>query len=158
MILINGYTFYELSTFLGFYYLTMITYMFLILNLFFILFNVSSLRIGSLELLRYITLDKFYTFSFLLTVLSLGGVPPLAGFTVKLLQFIFFIDKVYYPALLLLIMYNVLSMYFYFNNFKYIISRKKDFSEIRNRSFLKRNPKFHRIIILINFLNIFIIF
>ena len=122
--------YYQHSTlpiFVGIYYFTLFSYTLLILNIFYILFNLNNFQVNSIELVKFILQNRFYTYSFLLTLLSLAGVPPLLGFTIKIFQLYFFINILHIPFLIFFIIYNVLTMYFYFNNFKYLLSYSPNF-------------------------------
>lgn len=111
-------------------------------------------KINSIELVKFVNSDPFYFYSFLLTILSFAGMPPLSGFLIKIIQFFFFIINTHIILLIIFILFNILTMYFYYLNIKYLISfRQKNINNSFN--FSKKNKKFHFIIILLNLVNIF---
>lgn len=142
------------SLFISIFYLTMFSYLILILIFFFILFNTNVLYMNSIELLKFIISNKFYLGSLLISLLSLMGLPPLLGFTIKLWQISFLFNKIHPIFLAIFLVYNIVITFFYLYIFVYIVETKKDLIKPARSNLSTFNKKFHMVIILLNSFNV----
>ncbi|HSF68550.1 MAG TPA: NADH-quinone oxidoreductase subunit N [Nitrospiraceae bacterium] len=112
----------------------LLTYLFANLGAFAIVIAVSE-AIGSEEIEDYSGLGRrspFLAFSMLIFLLSLAGVPPLAGFIGKLYIFVAAVKEGLYLLIAVGLINVVISMYYYL-----IVAKKMYISEPQNRSPLK---------------------
>jgi NADH-quinone oxidoreductase subunit N len=112
----------------------LLTYLFANLGAFAIVIAVSE-AIGSEEIEDYSGLGRrspFLAFSMLIFLLSLAGVPPLAGFIGKLYIFVAAVKEGLYLLIAVGLINVVISMYYYL-----IVVKKMYVSEPRERSPLK---------------------
>jgi len=112
----------------------LLTYLFANLGAFAIVIAVSE-AIGSEEIDDYSGLGRrspFLAFSMLIFLLSLAGVPPLAGFIGKLYIFIAAVKEGLYVLLAVALINLIISMYYYL-----IVVKKMYVSEPRDRAPLK---------------------
>lgn len=147
-----------LTSFISLYYLTIFSYTFLILAIFYILFNTNFFFLNASQLLRSVIYNKFYFFSLVIILLSLAGVPPLFGFVVKFFQLVLFLNKINFVFIVFFIIYNIVMIYFYIINLKYLIDQKKFSYRYTYKIMFQKNERFHLMIILILLLNLFGIF
>jgi NADH-quinone oxidoreductase subunit N len=106
--------------------LILIIYIFLVLT-FLILLNTFDVRfIKNLnDLKKFGTLFPFNLF-FIVIILSFAGVPPLFGFSIKLILFLFVINGTAIFYIILLTLFNFFTLYFYVQNVRYVINNSKN--------------------------------
>ena len=95
--------------------LYMIAYMFANLGVFIVVITFYN-RIGSDEIIAYAGLSKrspFLSISMVIFLLSLVGIPPMAGFVGKFYLFAAAIEKGYYWIVVLGVLTSVISLYYY---------------------------------------------
>lgn len=129
--------------------LTIIFYVFFFFNLNNFL-NLSNIKIFSIS--------NFFYLCIVFSLLSLVGMPPLLGFVGKLLLVIFMNIKSQYYIFFLFICLNILMIYFYIQNFRFLIKK----SNLNNYSFVFSNTELNisilRILVFLMFFTIFGIF
>lgn len=126
--------------------LTVIFYIFFFFNLNNFL-NISNIKIFSTS--------NFFYLAIILSLLSLIGMPPLLGFVGKFLLVIFINIKSQYYIFFLFVCLNLLMIYFYIQNFRFLIKK----TNLNNySSFFSTNELNLSIIRIINFLMFFILF
>jgi len=145
----------EQISFIAVYYFSLVTYVVLFLNFFYILFSIVSTSASGLDLLKLITHNKFYFYSFLTTLLSLAGVPPFIGFFSKLLQFYLIFNNTSIIMFVLFGIFSTIMSYFYIQNFKYLVDNRKDAFKKHTVFIVAQNKKFHIFIICCNIFNFF---
>jgi NADH-quinone oxidoreductase subunit N len=121
----------------------LLTYLFANLGAFAVVIAVSNL-IRSDEIDDYSGLNRrspFLAFAMLVFLLSLAGVPPLAGFIGKLYIFLAAIKEELYTLIMVGLVNIVISMYYYL-----IIVKKMYINEPRDRSPLSVSPSMQAVI------------
>ncbi len=100
----------------------LIIYIFLIFTIFLLLssFDIRSVRNLS-DLKKFGVLFPF-NFLFLITILSFAGIPPLFGFSIKLIVFLLLINSSISFYLVILAIFNFFALYFYIQNIRYLVS------------------------------------
>jgi len=103
-------------------FIVLIIYIFLIFTLFILLssFDIRSVRNLS-DLKKFGVLFPF-NFLFLITILSFAGIPPLFGFSIKLIVFLLLINSSISFYLVILAIFNFFTLYFYIQNIRYLVS------------------------------------
>lgn len=97
-------------------------YVFLVFT-FFLLLNTFDLKyIKNLSDLKKFGIVFPLNLVFLMTILSFAGIPPLFGFSIKLMLFLIVIKgtAIFYTVLLTL--FNFFTLYFYIQNVRYVIN------------------------------------
>lgn len=125
------------------------------MNIFYILFSVTTNSTSGLEILKLVTHNKFYFYSFLTTLLSLAGVPPFIGFFSKLFQFYLLFHNTTIIVFILFCIFSTLMSYFYIQNFKYLVDNRKDVFKKNVVILSSLNKRFHIFIICCNVFNLF---
>ncbi len=99
----------------------------LLLFTFFLLLNTFDTRfIKNLsDLKKFGTVFPFNLF-FLITILSFAGVPPLLGFSIKLIVFLLLINSSVLIYLIILTVFNFFSLYFYIQNIRYVVNNSSN--------------------------------
>lgn len=101
-------------------------YIFLLFT-FFTLLNTFDVRyIKSLSDLKKFGVIFPFNLLFIIVILSFAGIPPLFGFSIKLLVFLLVVQSasIFYTAVLAL--FNFFTLYFYIQNVRYIINNSKN--------------------------------
>ena len=137
------------------YYFSLLTYVVLFMNIFYIIFSINTNSTSGLDILRLITHNKFYFYSFLATLLSLAGVPPFIGFFSKFLQFYLVFSNTSIVIASLFCVFSTLMSYFYIQNFKHLVDNRKDVYKKHTVFLISLNKKFHIFIICCNIFNVF---
>jgi len=129
-----------------------IVYIFMLTNIFLLLFLFDLKYIKTLNELKFIGNTSFLTIYLVLLFLSFAGTPPLMGFIGKFLIFIFLLYKQNIFLFLIFLFLNFFSMYFYLQNLRFIVSKK-----ISNKLIYKNNNVYYNphIIYFFNFFNFF---
>lgn len=135
-----------------------ISYIFMLTNIFLLLFLFDLKYIKTLNELKFIGNTSFFTFYLVLLFLSFAGTPPLLGFIGKFLIFIFLIYKQNIFIFLIFIFLNFFSMYFYLQNLRFIVSKNITNKLIFKNNFTNFNYNIIFIFNFFNFFNLFIIF
>jgi len=161
-LLINNlisYTYIEYS--IGLFLFNIFIYL-LLLTIIILLLFLFDLRIfKSLNELKGVGNLPFITFTFMVTLLSMAGLPPLAGFIGKFMLIIFIFFKKQFLLVIFLLNFNFFSLYFYLQNARFLIKKhttKTPFIFFKNYSYI--NMPFMSWIVLstvFNFLNVFFI-
>ena len=103
---------------------TMIIFVYVLLSFtLFFLFNLFDVRFVK-------TLSDFKKFGlmfptnlfFLVTIMSFAGIPPLFGFSIKLMLFLILINSTAIFYSVLLAIFNFFTLYFYIQNVRYIVN------------------------------------
>ncbi len=97
-----------------------------VLTLFFnFLFNLKSFFLKSISQIFYFNNIFFFKFFILIFFLNLAGIPPLLGFFLKLLMFLFLFFKSSLVFILFFLFFNMFSLFFYLSNVKSYVNFKK---------------------------------
>lgn len=138
--------------------LNIIIYVFLLFSMFvfFFLFDLTKFRsLGDFKKFGFL---PYISFSLLLILLSLAGMPPLLGFISKFFIFLLLLLKNQFLFFFFFSILSLFGIYFYFQNVRFVVVK-----EIRN-AYLIRNFYFFLdfkiifVTVILNFLNIFGIF
>lgn len=115
--------------------------------------NISKFK--SLNQFKEFNSFSFILYSIILGLLSMAGIPPLLGFTGKFLIILYLNFRSDYLIILLTLIINMFSMYFYIQNLRFLVKKSK--SKIFNYSgyYLNVNYSLFVVIILLNFFNVF---
>jgi len=85
-----------------------------------------------------------FNFFFIILISSIAGVPPLVGFTIKFISFLLLIsaNSVFY--IIILVIFNCFTLYFYIQNLRYIINDGKNnyFIYVNNHVYLSNTSLF----------------
>lgn len=99
-----------------------IIYIFLIFT-FFLLLNTFDVRyIKTLSDLKKFGVIFPFNLLFLVTILSFAGIPPLFGFSIKLVLFLLIINSTALFYVLILAVFNFFTLYFYIQNVRYVVN------------------------------------
>ena len=103
-------------------FIYIIIYIISIFNIFCLLFLTATQTIKSIiDLISY-NHNNIFIFSYSISFLSMGGIPPLSGFFTKLLFFNILITTNFYIYIIIYILFLFLVLYFYLRNLKYTLS------------------------------------
>jgi NADH:ubiquinone oxidoreductase subunit 2 (subunit N) len=126
-------------------------YIFLVFS-FFILLNTFDIRyIKNLSDLKKFGVIFPFNLLFLITILSFAGIPPLFGFSIKLILFLLIINSAAFFFLIFVSLFNFFTLYFYIQNVRYIINNSSNnfFIYLNNFVFLSDNVMFFSIVFLL---------
>ena len=100
------------ALFYGFVYIsTMLIFFIILMNIF---VQYPSIRIVYLSDLKQISkLDSFAGLALALLLLSMAGIPPLAGFFIKYKLFIVLVSNSLYHVLLIIVLVSLMTAYYY---------------------------------------------
>lgn len=103
-------------------FLILTVYIFLTFAMY-LLLNVFDVRyIKNLSDLKKIGSVFPFNILFLILILSFAGIPPLFGFTIKMLIFISLIKSTAPIYITLLALFNFFTLYFYVQNVRYVVN------------------------------------
>jgi NADH-quinone oxidoreductase subunit N len=110
-------------------------YIVLVFTLFFILnmFNVKHFK--NLSDFKNIGILFPINFLFLIVILSFAGVPPLFGFSIKLVIFLALLSSTSMFYVLILALFNFFTLYFYIQNVRFVINNSKTVSYVYVKHF-----------------------
>jgi NADH-quinone oxidoreductase subunit N len=131
--------------------LILIIYVFLVFS-FFILLNTFDIRyIKNLSDLKKFGVIFPFNLLFLITILSFAGIPPLFGFSIKLILFLLIINSAAFFFLMFVAVFNFFTLYFYIQNVRYVINNSSNnfFIYINNFAFLSDISMFFSIVFLL---------
>jgi NADH:ubiquinone oxidoreductase subunit 2 (subunit N) len=132
-------------------------YIFLVFS-FFLLLNSFDVRfIKNLSDLKKFGVLFPFNLLFLITILSFAGIPPLFGFSIKLIIFLLIINNAALFYLMFISLFNFFTLYFYIQNVRYVVNNSSNnfFIYINNQVFLSDNSMFYSIaFLLVNLLGI----
>lgn len=133
-------------------------YLISICALFLLIYIFNTKLFKTLNFLKIFKINNFVYFSFIITLLSISGIPPFLGFFSKLVFVIFVFNKLQIIVLCLFIFYNFFIIFFYLQNLKHVFISRFD----NNAKTLRFNYylEFYLIftLVVLNFLNMFGIF
>jgi formate hydrogenlyase subunit 3/multisubunit Na+/H+ antiporter MnhD subunit len=121
------------------------------------LFIFDLKKLKTINSLKFLSKQIFFSITMLLLFLSISGIPPLSGFAGKflLLNFIFFLQKK--TIILLFSVLNFFSIYFYVQNIRFLVSKFFSNFFLIDGYYFTLNKKIINILVILNFLNFFII-
>jgi NADH-quinone oxidoreductase subunit N len=99
------------------------TYVILTFNIFNIFFLINSNFVSYQSNLKNLTINSFLTFNIIFSLLSLAGIPPFLGFFSKLIIISYFFLKKNFFLLMMFFLLNFFIMYFYIQNFRFLIKK-----------------------------------
>ena len=100
----------------------LVIYIFLVFT-FFLLLNTFDMRfIKNLSDFKKFGTTFPFNLLFLVTIMSFAGVPPLFGFSIKLILFLFLVNgsALFYVGILAF--FNFFTLYFYIQNVRYVVN------------------------------------
>lgn len=152
--LINSFYFFESYGF-SLIVINILIYLLSLTVIFFVffLFNLNSFI--NLSNIKIFSSSYFFYMSIILSLLSLLGMPPLLGFVGKFLMVIFVNLKTHFFFSVLFILLNLLLIYFYIQNFRFLIKKNNSSNSL---SYFKQNEVNLNILKLLVFFLFFILF
>lgn len=139
-------------------YFNVFVYILLLYLFFTILFLFDLKQIKSLNNLKVLNRIGFISITVVLSLLSMSGIPPLAGFVGKFLLFNYLFLGQKYFFIFLFSFLNFFSIYFYIQNLRFLISKTQSNFFIFNGYYVFFNKGLINIIVLLNIFNFFSIF
>ena len=128
----------------------------MLLYLFFCLLFIYDLKkIKTLNNLKIFNKHNFICLTVVLTILSLSGIHPLAGFVGKFLLFLFLFFFQKYIYIIIFSFLNFFSIYFYVQNLRFLISKTQLNFFLVSGFYVFFNKNLINIIVLLNFFNFF---
>ena len=76
---------------------------------------------------------------FLIVIMSFAGIPPLFGFSIKLILFLVLINNSSIIFVLVLALFNFFTLYFYIQNVRYIVNDSGNTFYVYNKNFAYLN-------------------
>lgn len=146
----------ELTTFgLSLIIINVVNYLMVFLPIISIILISDISKIRNLNQFKEFNSYNFIMYTVIFSLLSMAGIPPLLGFTGKFLTIIYLSFKTQYLLLLLTLIINMFSMYFYIQNLRFLIKKNKSSILKYKNYYLNINYSISNIIIILNILNIF---
>lgn len=104
---------------------------------FFLLLNNYDMRfIKNLSDFKKVGVTFPFNLIFLVTILSFAGIPPLFGFSIKLILFLLLINGASLIFVMILAVFNTFTLYFYIQNVRYVINSSKSNFYIYTNNFV----------------------
>lgn len=152
----SNFFFYEFG--ISILMLNVIVYVFLLFSIFTFFFLFDLVKFKSLNDFKKFGFLPYVTFSIVIILLSLAGMPPLLGFVSKFFVFLLLLLKNQFLFFFFFSILSLFSIYFYFQNIRFVITKNlTNFFLIKNYFFFL-DFKIVLITVILNFLNIFGIF
>jgi len=146
----------ELTTYgLSLLLLNIINYLLIFLPIISIILICDITKIKNLNQFKEFNSYNFILYTVMLSLLSMSGIPPLLGFTGKFLAILFLSFKSQYFLLILTLILNMFSMYFYIQNLRFLIKKNKSSILNYKNYYINLNYSINQLIVLLNLLNIF---
>lgn len=101
-------------------------YIFLVFTFFVLLNTFDAKYIKNLSDLKKMGVVFPFNLLFLILILSFAGVPPLFGFSVKLILFMLIINGTAVFYIFVLAIFNFFTLYFYVQNVRYVINNSSN--------------------------------
>lgn len=119
---------------------------------------VNASKVKSLNQIKEFNSYNFIMYTCIFSLLSMAGIPPLLGFIGKFLSILYLNYKSQYFLLILTLIINMFSMYFYIQNLRFLIKKNK--SSVLNflNYYVNINITLSTIIFIFNVFNIFGVF
>ena len=130
-------------------------YIYLLFLFFSLLFLYDIKKIKTLNNLKVLNRYNFVSITTVLIFLSMSGIPPLAGFVGKFLLFNFLFFSQKYIYIIIFSFINFFSMYFYFQNLRFLISKTQASFFLVGGYYVFFNKGLINILVLLNLLNFF---
>lgn len=134
-------------------YLNIFIYILLLYLFFSLLFLFDIKQIKSLNNLKVFSRIGFISITTILSLLSMSGIPPLAGFVGKFLLFNYLFLGQKYFFIFLFSFLNFFSIYFYIQNLRFLISKTQSNFFLINGYYVFFNVGLINIIVFLNFFN-----
>jgi NADH:ubiquinone oxidoreductase subunit 2 (subunit N) len=120
------------------------------------LFKLTNLKF--INQFKYINYNFILSFIFIIIILTMSGIPPFSGFTGKFIMFISIFENSQKFYIIILLVLNFNSLYFYIQNTRFVINNKSTSIKFKyNKYNLKKNDLILLnllILININYINI----
>jgi len=110
----------------GLFLYNILIYLVLVTTVVLLLFLFDLRLFKTLNELKNVGHLNFVTLVFVITLLSMAGLPPLAGFVGKFLLIMFVFLKKQYLLAVFLIIFNFFALYFYLQNIRFLIKKNKN--------------------------------
>ncbi len=106
--------------------IVLLVYIYLVFAFFLLMNNFDTQYIRSLSDLKKFGTIFPLNLLFLVTILSFAGIPPLFGFTIKLITFFLVFDSGIAWYITLLTLFNFFTLYFYIQNVRFLINTSRN--------------------------------
>lgn len=136
-------------------YFNVFIYIFLLYLFFSLLFLYDIKKIKTLNNLKVFNRYNFTSLTVVLAILSMSGIPPLAGFVGKFLLFNFLFLTQKYIFLFGFSILNFFSIYFYVQNLRFLISKTQSNFFLVGGYYVFFNKTIINILVLLNIFNFF---
>lgn len=134
------------------------SYILSIFILILILFFCNFTNLSTLNQFKKFNKYKYILYSTIFSLMSFSGIPPLLGFFGKLFIILTLTLKLNYFIVILVLILNIISMYFYIQNTRFIVNKSNITRYSYKNYYFNSNILFLLNINILNFINIFCIF
>lgn len=139
--------------------LSLTIYVYSIFFFFLILFTFNVNKLKNIYNLNKLGFSKVFYILSISSILSIAGVPPFIGFFNKLILFLIFFKNGVNLTLLLFIIINIITLYFYLRILRFTVSKKNNNNVFNYKNFnIYINIKYLYIVVTLAYFNIFFIF
>jgi NADH:ubiquinone oxidoreductase subunit 2 (subunit N) len=111
-------------------FFNIVIYLISLIMLFFVFFLFNLVSFTNLNNIKIFSSSNFYYMIIIFSLLSLVGMPPLLGFVGKFLMVIFVNLKAQFFLVFLFILLNLLMIYFYIQNFRFLIKKENSINNL----------------------------
>lgn len=155
-LILNFINLEELTTFgLSLVLINIVNYLLIFLPIMIIILYCDISKIKNLNQFKEFNSNSFILSTVLISLLSMAGIPPLLGFTGKFLSILFLSFKSQYFLLLITLVLNMFSMYFYIQNLRFLVKRTKSSILSYKNYYININYSLNNVIVVLNIINIF---
>jgi NADH:ubiquinone oxidoreductase subunit 2 (subunit N) len=155
-LILNYINLEELTTFgLSLVLINIVNYLLIFLPIMIIILNCDVSKIKNLNQFKEFNSNSFILSTVIFSLLSMAGIPPLLGFTGKFLSILFLSFKSQYFLLLITLILNMFSMYFYIQNLRFLVKKTKSTILCYKNYYVSINYSLNSFIVFLNLINIF---
>ena len=151
----NLYNFFILNYSFSILLINIIVYIFLVFIVFVMVFNLNISFFKTILNFKGVSVNSFFLIGFILTLLSLAGMPPLLGFSSKFLLIILYFKSNQFFLFTIFFTLNIFMIYFYIQNIRFL-QKKTLLNLIRvSNNFAFYDNRLLLLLTFFNFINFF---